>query len=235
MGSTKEERAAIKNKEVRDWANQFEHEPKRVVIEQGFWLADTPCTQAFWEAVTGNNPRNSVKGHKAPEHPVESVDWEDLMEQFIPRFAQTPEWGTNDRLCLPTEMQWEYAARAGARSAYWWGDGWDPARGNANFIGERRRDQKNGGTTPVLRYAPNPWGLYDMHGNVWEWCCDPWHPRRGAPQARLDEGARVVRGGSWFDHPGFARAAFRGGWPRRFAFLSRGFRFALRPPTGQEG
>jgi len=233
MGSTKEERAEIKNVSVRDWANKHEHEPKRVPIKPGFWLADTPCTQAFWEAVTGKNPSHFSKGRDAPERPVENVSWTDVDEQFVKRFAQTPEWGTGDRLCLPSEEQWEHAARAGTRSAYWWGDDWDAARGNADVTGERGWEDKEG-TTPVHRYAPNPWGLYDVHGNVWEWCSDPWRERRDAPEARPDDERRVVRGGSWFSHPGYARAAYRFRWLRGFAVRSQGFRFALRSPAGPE-
>jgi formylglycine-generating enzyme required for sulfatase activity len=226
MGSTKKERAAIKDKIVRDWANQAEHEPMRIEVKPGFWLADTPCTQAFWQAVTGENPSHFHEGSEAPERPVENVSWRDVDEHFVKRFAQTPEWGTADRLCLPDEAQWEYAARAGSPKAYWWGDDWDDAHGNA--------DGKIGQTTPVRRYPANPWGLYDMHGNVWEWCSDPWQPRRDAPEARPDEDARVVRGGSWLDHPGHARAACRPGWHRGFAHQLQGFRFALRSPAGPE-
>jgi sulfatase modifying factor 1 len=233
MGSTQQERDVINDQNVREWANQAEHEPTCVPIKQGFWLADTPCTQAFWQAVTGENPSHFSKGPDAPERPVESVNWNDVDEQFVQRFAQTPAWGTGDRLCLPSEEEWEYAARAGTRSAYWWGDAWDATRGNANVAGERRWDDKEG-TTPVRRYAPNPWGLFDVHGNVWEWCSSPWRPRLDAPEARPDEERRVVRGGSWVYRPGYARAACRIRRPRRYAIQHQGFRFALRSPAGPE-
>lgn len=233
MGSTKQERDAIKHQHVREWANRLEHEPMSVQLQHGFWLADTLCTQALWQAVTGKNPSHFSKGRDAPERPVESVRWNDVDEQFVKRFAQTPAWGTGDRLCLPSEEQWEYAARAGTRSAYWWSDAWDETRGNADVTGERRWDDKEG-TTPVHRYAPNPWGLFDVHGNVWEWCSSPWRPRWDAPEARSDEDARVVRGGSWISHPGGARAACRSGWLREYADRARGFRFALRSPAGPQ-
>lgn len=229
MGATKGERAAIQQKEVRDWANQAEHEPRRVVVEQGFWLADTPCTQAFWLAVTGNNPSHFSKGREALECPVENVSWNDVMEQFFASFARMPSWGTADRMCLPTEVQWEYAARAGTRTAYWWGDDWDSVMGNTDVTGERDWDDDEG-TTPVGRYAPNPWGLYDVHGNVWEWCSDRWQPH----WARPHEDARLVRGGSWIFIPGDARSAFRRGGPRWAANRDRGFRFALTSPVEAE-
>ncbi len=233
MGSTKKERAAIKDKDLRDWANQREHDPLKERVDAGFWLADTPCTQAFWTAVTGDNPSHFKQGAEAPERPVEKVSWDMVMAQFIARFAARPEWGTGQRLCLPSEVEWEYAACAGTRTAYWWGDAWDEARGNVNVSGKRGWEDKEG-TTPVQRYAPNPWGLYDVHGNVWEWCSDLWQPRRDAPEARPDEGPRVVRGGSWIDRPDYARAASRYWWPRRHAYRSGGFRFALRSPSGPE-
>ncbi len=205
----------------------------REIIKPGFWLADTPCTQAFWQAVTVTNPSHFKQGADAPQRPVENVSWDDVMAQFIARFAATPAWGTGDGLCLPTEVEWEYAARAGTTTAYWWGDVWDDARGNADVTGKRRWDDKEG-TTPVHRYGPNPWGLYDVHGNVWEWCVDVWQPRRDAPEARPDADTRVLRGGSWIGRPDLARAAYRSRWRRWGVNQSRGFRFALRSPAGPE-
>jgi formylglycine-generating enzyme required for sulfatase activity len=233
MGSTKQERAAIQHKEVRDWANQVEHDPKRVQIEQGFWLADTPCTQAFWQAVTGSNPSRFGKGREAPERPVEEVSWDDVMDRFVARFAQTPEWSTADRLCLPSEKEWEYACRAGTLTAYWWGEAWDKVRGNADATGKRSWGAKKG-TTPVQRYGPNPWGLYDMHGNVWEWCSDPWQPHREEPAYPPDLDPRVLLGGSWVDLSGYARAACRERSHRGHSYDFLGFRFALRSPAGPE-
>lgn len=226
MGSTKKERAAIKNKNVRNWADQHEHEPRKERVDTGFWLADTPCTQAFWTAVVGDNPSHFGGRPDAAERPVENVTWDVVMEQFIARFVARPEWGTGQRLCLPTELEWEYAARAGTRTAYWWGDQPDDMRANWGRLRE--------GTTPVKDCAPNLWGLYDVHGNVWEWCSNPWQPRRDAPEAQPNEDGRVVRGGSWFARSGDARAAFRG-WRRRWdALRGNGFRFALRSPSGPE-
>lgn len=220
MGAPQAERDAIKDKAVRDWANKVEHAPRVVEIKPGFWLADTPCTQAFWAAVTGENPSHFSDGPDARERPVESVGWDDVMEKFVQRFVATSEWGTEDRLCLATEVEWEYACRAGTRTAYWWGDQPDGTRANWN--------NQHKGTTPVKRYAPNPWGLFDMHGNVWEWCADVWRERLDAPEARPNEDIRLVRGGSWLFLPVLARAAYRLGGPRRLAPRAQGFRFALR-------
>jgi formylglycine-generating enzyme required for sulfatase activity len=205
----------------------------REIVPAGFWLADTPCTQAFWQAVTGENPSHFKHGAEAPQRPVERVSWDDVMEQFIPRLAARQAWGVGEGPYLPTEVEWEYGARAGTTTAYWWGDVWDASRGNADVTGTRKFEDKEG-TTPVKRYRPNPWGLYDVHGNVWEWCADLWRARRDAPEARPGEEQRVVRGGSWFNHPVDAHAAYRLRWLRRNANLILGFRFALRSPGGPE-
>ncbi len=226
MGSPQKERDAIEDEQIREWANHYEHEPRREFVEHGFWLADTPCTQAFWMAVVGENPSHFHDRPDAAERPVENVSWGAVMRQFIRQFAETPDWGTEDRLCLPNEQQWEYAARAGMRTAYWWGDRPDDMRANWGRLRE--------GTTPVKDYAPNPWGLYDVHGNVWEWCTDIWQPRRDAPEARPYEDVRVVRGGSWFDPSVSARSAGRDAAHLVGKFQFHGFRFALRPPIGPE-
>ena len=226
MGSSQAERNAIKDKALHEWANQHEHAPRREMVDQGFWLADTPCTQAFWRAVADVDPSHFAAGPEAPERPVENVTWDDVMDQFIARFVARSEWGTGTGLYLPAEVEWEYAARAGTRTAYWWGDAPEDARANWG--------QQQGATTPVHRYPPNPWGLYDMHGNVWEWCSDVWQSRRDAPEALPDESFRVARGGSWIFFPGDARAAYRGGGHRSDAYQDRGFRFALRSPSGPE-
>ena len=226
MGSPAAERAAIQDTAVRDWANKTEHAPRREHVLTGFWLAATPCTQAFWRAVADVDPSHFSTGPDAPQRPVDSVSWDVVMDQFIARLAARPGWGEGDVVCLPSELEWQYAARVGTRTAYGWGDTWDDSKANAG--------NRIGSTTPVKRYPPNLWGLYDMHGNVWEWCEDAWRERWDAPEARPDDVLRMVRGGSWFDPPGFARAAFRLGERRGGASRFLGFRIALRSPSGPE-
>ncbi len=226
MGSLQAERDAIKNDNVRWWANGREHDPRLEVVEVGFWLADTPCTQALWTAVAGDNPSHFHDRLRAAERPVEKVSWDAVMKQFIARFAQNPDWGTEDLLCLPSEKEWEYASRAGTQTAYCWGDQPDDMRASWSRLRE--------GTTPVKDYAPNAWGLYDVHGTVWEWCADVWQPRRDVPEARPDADVRVARGGSWFDPAAAARAAFRDGGRFTDPNMTQGFRFALRSPRGPE-
>ncbi|GAA4804881.1 SUMF1/EgtB/PvdO family nonheme iron enzyme [Lysobacter hankyongensis] len=202
-----------------------EHPRHPVTLTQGLWLAETPCTQALWQAVMGMNPSHFKDGADAPRRPVENVSWDDATA-FLKRLQRLLPPGCE--AVLPTESQWEYACRAGTQTKYWWGDEPDDAR--ANWNGQHES------TTPVDRYPPNPWGLYDMHGNVWEWCADGDRDYADSP-ARDPEGpsageSRVVRGGSWFYHPDLASAASRNRRLRRFAIRGDGFRFALRSPCG---
>lgn len=226
MGASQAERDAMRDELVRKYLYRYVHAPRREVVDQSFWLADTPCTQAFWRAVADANPSHFTAGPEAPERPVESVSWDAVMDQFIARFAARPEWGGGHVLGLPTEVEWEYAARAGTRTLYWWGDHPDHMRKKLNRL--------CADTTPVKLYAPNPWGLFDVHGNVWELCADVWRERRALPEAQPDEAYRVARGGSWIDHPIDAPAAFRISHGRNRAYMTTGFRFALRSPGGPE-
>lgn len=192
-----------------------------VTLSQGFWLADTPCTQALWQAVMGENPSKFKSAGDADQRPVENVAFDDV-QAFS---AQLGKWlPAGWHLGLPTDAEWEYACRAGSQTAYWWGDEPDEQQVNWN--------EQQKGTTPVTLYPPNPWGLHDMHGNVWEWCADGNLEYSGQaehdPVGDTDGDARMVRGGSWIDHPVRARSACRN-WRRkvdRDRFL--GFRFALR-------
>jgi len=223
MGSPKAEREALQDQDLRRLADRVEHEPRRVVVAEGFWLADTPCPQAFWAAVmAGDQPSHFTEGNDAPRRPVEQVSWDDV-QRFLGELArQCPLLA--GRTALPTEVQWEYAARAGSRTAYPWGDEPDYRRANWN--------QQHRGTTPVGQFPPNAFGLYDMNGNVWEWCADAWRRRldepRPAPQAEGGPPGRAVRGGSWIDHPGYARSTYRDEWPPDDRFRDLGFRLALR-------
>lgn len=211
-----------------------EHPQHPVTITREFWLAETPCTQELWQAVMGKNPSYFTQGEDAPRRPVESVSWNDVQAFFN---LLQPLLPSGCEAALPTESQWEYACRAGSQTEYWWGDEVDEAKANFDIIGQRQWDDING-TSPVDRYPPNRWGLYDMHGNVWEWCFDS--RREYADSPELDpEGPsrgrfRVVRGGSWINRPGEARAACRGSRSRGGISKGDGFRFALRPLSGPE-
>ena len=162
-----------------------------VRLSQPFYLGIYPVTQRLWEAVMGNNPSH----FRGPEHPVEQVSW-DKVQEFI-RSVNTHEGRTRYR--LPTEAEWEYAARAGATGDYCFGD---DVTQLAQYAWYKKNAQ--GTTHPVGQLQPNAWGLYDMHGNVWEWVQDRYE--RNAYQSRTavvdPQGPaavvnRVCRGGSW--------------------------------------
>ena len=149
--------------------------------------------------------RPDDQGWGRSNRPVISVSWEDAT-------AYT-EWlssETGRRYRLPTEAEWEYAARAGSETAFAFGD---TVEGNANCDGCAPRSE--GRTVPVGRYAANAWGLHDMHGNVWEWTQDCFAasyesvPTDGSPALDGDCSRRILRGGSWFNTSDFARSAAR--------------------------
>jgi len=137
----------------------------RVRFEQGFWLAETACTQALWRAVMGKNPSR----FKGEENPVENVSWNDV-KQFFDRINA---WYPGLELRLPWESEWEYGCRAGTTTPFWFG--MDLATDKANYNGNYPYANGAQGayrkrTLPARYFRPNPWGLYQVHGNVWEWC-----------------------------------------------------------------
>ena len=226
-----------------------EDEPRRdndegprheVTISCGFWLADTACTQQLWQVVTGTNPS---RFRDDPQNPVEQVSWNDVqkflraLEKLLP----------GCRADLPTEAEWEYACRAGTTTAFSFGDRIDPQRANYDGNVPHADGEKGlcrGRTVPVKSFPPNPCGLYEMHGNVYEWCADGLRTYDGEPQrdpfapvAGGDEALRVVRGGSWNFDPGWLRSAYRSRWHRGDRDDDLGFRFSLRStaPAGRRG
>ena len=205
-----------------------------VTLETGFWMADTACTQALWQAVMKKNPSR----FKGRDLPVEKVSF-DQTGKFIETLNQMKP-GLN--ICLPSEAWWEYACRAGTETPFWLGGSLssDQANfdGNYPYAGGRKGKYRET-TVPVKRFDPNPWGLYQMHGNVWEWCADRWHDTyEGAPDdgsAWLTGGDKepVVRGGSWSFPGRFLRSAWRA--RVRHVFIDDRFGFRLsRGPLIQE-
>jgi formylglycine-generating enzyme required for sulfatase activity len=165
-----------------------------------------------WKAVTGRPPREPDDyGWGRADRAVIDVSWDDA-EAYMKWLSHKT--GRNYR--LPSEAEWEYACRAGRATPFWWGNTIAP--GQANYDGRHPYDGGQKGeyqrrTLPVKSFEPNPWGLYQVHGNVWEWCADG---RRNYtdepvtdPVGSLDIASRALRGGSWRDDAGFARAAFR--------------------------
>ena len=226
-----------------------------VTLQKGFWLADTPCTQELWQEVMGKNPSYFV----SPQRPVEQVSWEDTQEFFEALEERLPSF----RARLPTEAEWEHACRAGRETATWKGDleilgennaplldsiGWYGGNSMQNFELEKGYNSSgwkelqypggNAGTHPVGQKTPNPWGLYDMLGNVFEWCEDwfgliPSTPATDPGGAERGSG-RVIRGGSWFSDARYVRAACRSGGGPGLRGFYLGFRLARGPGSGAE-
>jgi formylglycine-generating enzyme required for sulfatase activity len=181
-----------------------DEKPQRRVQLQGFAIGKYEVTQEQWFAVMGNNP----SGNKGRTLPVEQVSWDDI-QQFIAKLNQK----TGQKYRLPSEAEWEYAARAGSTTE--WSHGNDESKlGNYAWY-----DRNSGGKTQVVgQKLPNAFGLFDMHGNVWEWTQDCWHGDYGG--APTDGSAwttgcsgnyRVLRGGSWLNDPAILRSAIRYG------------------------
>ncbi len=179
----------------------------RVTITKGFFLGVHQVTQAQWQAVMGSNPSH----FKGDNRPVENVSWKDCQE-FCRKLGERD----GKRYRLPTEAEWEYACRAGTTTEYSFGDVFrdDQANSASSFLGAIGRALFTGKTTPVGKFQPNAWGLFDMHGNVWEWCQDGKRPYSEGdikdpigPQNEDD--ARLLRGGSWCSFIESCRAAYR--------------------------
>jgi formylglycine-generating enzyme required for sulfatase activity len=167
--------------------------PEHMVEVNGFWMADSPVTAEQYEAVMKRNP-SKFQGH--PDLPVESVSWLDVRE-----FCDTLSRNGGVLIRLPSEAEWEYACRAGSSTQYHFGD--SPAELTHYAWFENNSSER---TAPVRRKKPNARGLFDIIGNVWEWCADFWHedytgaPCDGSPwPATVASGHRryCVRGGAW--------------------------------------
>lgn len=204
--------------------NSYE-QPVHSVTLSTFYLGKFELTQAQWRAVMGTSPSYFSD---CDDCPVEHVSWYDVKE-FIQKLNQAS--GRN--YTLPTEAQWEYAAGGGATNrTKWAGTNDENSLGNYAWFSNNSNEQ----THPVGSKSPNTLGLYDMSGNVWEWCEDDRHDGyQGAP---ADGGAwidsprgsnRMSRGGSWFYNPSFCRAAYRINRPPDRRANGLGFRVALAP------
>jgi len=216
----------------------------RVELTNGFWTLETEVTQAMWESAMNSNPSwfsssgggsSKVNGMDTSKFPVETVSWTECQE-FIDKLNAAAQLPEGFKLRLPTEAEWEYACRAGTTTAYFWGDSLngDKANCEGNYpCGTSTKGKYLARTTEVGSYAPNPWGLYDMHGNVWEWCEDVFASYNTLDNVQnpinvTTEGSRrVLRGGSWNDYAGNCRSAGRAyDGPTRRRDLN-GFRLVL--------
>jgi formylglycine-generating enzyme required for sulfatase activity len=197
--------------------------PQHLVrISRDFYLGKYEVTQARYERVTGANP----SFFKRAGNPVEMATWHDAVE-FCRILTLRTQW----RFRLPTEAEWEYACRAGREGPHFFEDGAEKL-GDYPWCFESSEQQ----TYPVSGKLPNPWGLHDVYGNVWEWCADWYDPgyySRGLRDdpAGPDEGEmRVLRGGSWFDSGRTCRSAERLALKPSHRNADVGFRVAVTPP-----
>lgn len=196
----------------RDWQLQSEEPVHSVTFTEGFWMAQTTVTQALWEKIGSEEQAQSRISKEDRELPIVNVSWDDC-GKFCDRFNQKIPFLN---VCLPTEAQWEYACRAGTESDFSDGSSFTSPEGQDTALDELGWYDDNSGEKihPVKQKKSNDWGLYDMHGNVWEWCLDG--PRKYTDETEIDpigptkEGAgRVLRGGGWFDSARLCRSACR--------------------------
>jgi len=187
-----------------------------VTLTKPFYMGKHEVTQEQWEALMGKNP-STTKGAKLP---VTNVSWEDCQD-FIKKLNAKTDGGYR----LPTESEWEYACRAGTTTAYSFGD--NITSKDANYD-----DSKFGKPVAAGSYKPNAFGLYDMHGNVWEWCED-WHGEYPFavtdPKGPATGKECCARGGSFHINIIYAHSSYRNGVPPNYRVPSGGFRLARTP------
>jgi formylglycine-generating enzyme required for sulfatase activity len=223
--------------------------PQRRVSVPRFYMGRFEVTQAQWQQLMGDNP----SGFKGSDRPVEQVSWNDAQE-----FCQKLSQKTGKKYRLPSEAEWEYACRAGTTTQYYFGDDANKL-GNYAWFGDNsggrqidtlklwkdlnedgnkylaKLQENNNQTHPVGYFVANGFGLHDMHGNVWEWCQDPYYENyKGAPtdgSARVRNAEyRLLRGGSWFYYAQGCRSAFRTGYRPDNRYFINGFRLVCSAP-----
>lgn len=203
-----------------------------VQISKGFWTGQMEVTQRQWKALMGTNPSK----FQGDDLPVEMVSWEEA-QAFIQKLNERMILPAGWKCALLTEAQWEYACRAGTNSMFAFGNSLTSKQANFSayyefgMIAKGLYPQK---TTPVGSYAANAWGLYDMHGNVWEWCQDAWDGTTklsgGTDPTGANGSNRVYRGGSWINKGSrYCRSANRSGDAPGLSYDSLGFRVAAVP------
>jgi formylglycine-generating enzyme required for sulfatase activity len=254
MGQTDTEKAEL----IRligedDYQTYYVRElPRHEVAVQLFFMGKYSITQAQWRAVAAYEPigkelNSDPSEFKGDSRPVEQVNWDDATE-----FCQRLSAKTGRKYRLPSEAEWEYACRAGTMTPFHFGETLNDDLANycaedeeidgtlykgvygRGILGKYRKE-----TTEVGQFPPNQFGLYDMHGNVWEWCEDDWHSSYvGAPSdasAWVDSDRtdtyRLLRGGSWSFNPGFCRSADRYFNGRDYSNFNVGFRVCCEPPS----
>lgn len=233
MGQNQTEQRLLKREgEVSNFEKYFADElPQHKVCVDEFWMGAHEVTQSEWEKVMGFNPAVFQEGEN---YPVEMVSWDDA-QSFT---GKLNELNDTTQFRLPSETEWEYAARAGTTTLYSTGDSIKGSEANFNGtfpFGLNLRDEYRKSPTPVGSFSPNAFGLYDMHGNLWEWCND-WYQadyyQKSAIKNPLgpEEGQmRVLRGGSWFRYSAHIRSATRYKNKQTGQYADTGFRVVKSP------
>ncbi len=217
------------------WEGFRRERPQHEVTVPPFFMGKYPITQAQWKAIAATakidiDLKTNPSRFKGDELPVERVNWYQATE-FCKRLSRETKWEYR----LPSEAEWEYACRAGTTTPFYFGETITGKFANYNAsktYAEEAKGEFRQQTTPVGQFPPNAFGLYDMHGNVWEWCADTWHDNYdGAPtdgSAWTENGndnRSPPRGGSWYFNPTLCRSASRFTYDRRdYDVSSLGFR-----------
>ncbi|MGL5508383.1 MAG: formylglycine-generating enzyme family protein, partial [Microcoleaceae cyanobacterium] len=206
-------------------ANKDEYPQHQVTIKEPFYMGKYPITQAQYKAImNGENPSDA----KGDQRPVERITWDMAIN-----YCQQLSAKTGKIYRLPSEAEWEYAARAGTQTPFHFGETltYTLANYRANYTyANGQIGEETGETTDVGYYPPNAFGLYDMHGNIWEWCQDDWHknyhcaPTDGNARLNTEGNIKILRGGSWCDGPAYCRVATRYYIHRSFIDNLFGFR-----------
>ena len=194
-----------------------------VGISPGFWMGKYEVTQAQWSSLMQTAPWVGLAGVISdPAGPAVQISWDDVQDYLTALHAQT-----GNVYCLPTEAEWEYACRAGSTTRFYWGeDSNETEIGDYAWTGANSQSHSH----VVGLKSPNDWGLYDMSGNVWEWCQD-WYGTFSSngpltnPDGPLTGSERVAKGGGWYNQPGAShRSACRNHWPASSLYVDFGFR-----------
>ncbi|MGG6270047.1 SUMF1/EgtB/PvdO family nonheme iron enzyme [Leptolyngbya sp. AN03gr2] len=217
--------------------------PRHQVTIEPFYMGKFAVTQAQWTAIStlpkiNRDLKPDPSNFKGVNRPVECVTWDDAIE-CCDRLSRK----TGNQYRLPSEAEWEYACRAGTKTPFHFGETITPELvnydGNQTYANAAKGTYR-GQTIDVESFSLNAFGLYQMHGNVWEWCADSWHESyENAPadgriwetESDQENAARVLRGGSWFNYPWLCRSAFRNVFRRGYSDYWIGFRLALSCPS----
>jgi serine/threonine-protein kinase len=211
----------------------------KVTLTENFWMSDTPVTQAQFKKVMGYNPSVTLKDVDCSDYPVVNVSWNDAVK-FCRKLTEMMQKDgflrEEDEFALPTEAEWEYCCKAGTTTPFYFGDelSSDEANIDGTFSFKGKRGKMRGFTTKVASFQPNAWGLYDMHGNVWEWCNDTYEHTYTMSESVNPRGAaviadeKVLRGGSWKSYPKNSRSTARYYRSQLAEDMTIGFRIVLR-------